>query len=255
MATATASPSQAQFGAVANAYAASSYHAAGPDLRMLVETGAFTGSERVLDIGTGAGHTALAVAPRVAEVVGGDITEEMLEQARTLARQRSITNVRFELADACALPYPDASFDVVTNRQSAHHYPDVQRGIRETARVLRPGGRFLLIDTVSPEDAGLDTYLNCIEILRDASHVRDYRPSEWVGMLGAAGFEVEVRERFTIPLDGADWVKRMRTPASKVAVIRELFAEGTKEQRRHFEVQDDPWGFTLGAALIVATKR
>ncbi len=245
-------PVQQNFGTAAADYATSSYHAAGPDLKLLVERAALTGAEAVLDVGTGAGHTALAVAPHAASVVGVDLTQEMLEQARGLAASRRLGNVTFVEGDALALPFEPASFDVVTSRQSAHHYADIGRAIDETRRVLRPGGRFLLIDTVSPEDPALDTFLNCVELLRDASHVRDWRASEWVRMLEARGLTVTIHERFGIPLDGADWTRRMRTPASKVAMIRELFETATRAQRSAFELRDDPWGWTIEAVLLEA---
>ncbi len=250
------SPSLARrnFGNAAADYASNSYHAAGPDLRMLDEAANLSGDERVLDCGTGAGHTALLLAPRAREVVGVDITEEMLAEARALAKQRGLANVTFEAADACALPYESGSFDVVSNRQSAHHYADLGRALDETRRVLRPGGRFLLIDTIAPEDAGMDTFLNCVELLRDDSHVRDRPASEWVRLLEQRGFAVTVHHRFVIPLDGADWTKRMRTPPSKVAMIRELFANATPAQRAAFDLRDDPWGWTIESVLIEAVK-
>jgi len=246
---------QQQFGPSAAEYATNAYHAAGPDLRLLDEVAALSGEERVLDCGTGAGHTALLLARQAREVVGIDVTGEMLEAARALAAARRIENVRFELADACSLPYPDGSFDVVSNRQSAHHYADLGRALDETRRVLRPGGRFLLIDTVAPEDAGLDTFLNCVELLRDASHVRDWRASEWVRMLEGRGFAVTIHDRFVIPLDGQDWTTRMRTPATRVAMIRELFATATPAQRAAFDLRDEPWGWTIEAILLEAVKR
>ena len=245
---------QRNFGAAAAEYASNSYHASGPDLKLMVEAANLRGDERVLDCGTGAGHTALALAPRAAHVTGVDITEEMLEEARGLAAARSLGNVRFEIGDASALPYDDASFDVVSNRQSAHHYADLVRALDETKRVLRPGGRFLLIDTVAPEDAGLDTFLNCVELLRDASHVRDWRASEWVRMLEARGFSVTIHHRFTIPLDGADWTRRMRTPATKVAMIRELFGTASHAQRANFDLRGEPWGWTIESVLLEAVK-
>jgi SAM-dependent methyltransferase len=244
-----------QFGAAASDYVVSSYHATGADLATLVAAGRFTGTERVIDVGTGGGHTAFAVSPHVASVVGIDLTPEMVTAATAEAARRGLANVSFKEADATALPFDSGTFDVVTNRQSAHHYADPAAAASEAARVLKPGGVFLLIDTISPEDAALDTFLNCVELLRDASHVRDWRPSEWLRMLDHAGFDAEVSDRFTIPLEGDDWTRRMRTPETKTAMIRELFATGTPAQRSYFEIRDTPWGFTLPAALFRAVKR
>ena len=247
---------QQQFGAVAAAYVTSSYHANGADLGELLAAGEFTGAERVLDLGCGAGHAALRVAPAVAEVVGVDVTPEMVAVATELAASRRMANVRFEQADVTRLPFPDASFDAITSRQSAHHYSDLPRALSEAFRVLRPGGRFVIVDTVAPEDPALDTFLNCFELLRDASHVRDWRGSEWLRMLSAAGFEsAEVLSRYGIPLDGDAWVQRMRTPSQKVQTIRLLFREATAAQRAAFELRsDDPWGLSVPSALFRARK-
>ena len=137
---------QSQFGAVAANYATSAVHAGGADLQALVAAARLTGEERVLDIGCGAGHTALAVAPGAASVTAVDLTREMLEVAAALARERGITNITFEPADVSALPFPDATFDIVTSRYSAHHYGAPEKALAEAARVLRPGGRLLLVE-------------------------------------------------------------------------------------------------------------
>src|SRR6187549_3022256 len=94
-----------QWGAVAEAYVHSSFHASGPDLARLVSEAAFTGRERVLDLGCGAGHTSLACAPHVAEVVAVDVTPQMVAAATELATKRSVSNVEFRVADVQSLPF------------------------------------------------------------------------------------------------------------------------------------------------------
>jgi SAM-dependent methyltransferase len=242
------------FGAAATDYANAAVHISGPDLDALLEAAELKGTERVLDLGCGAGHTTIAVAMRAAHVTGIDVTEEMLAEGRKQLQRRGITNVEFEQGDACALRFGDASFDLVTCRFAAHHFPDAVVSVREAARVLKPGGKYVLVDSLAPEDPGLDTFENTIEFLRDASHVRNLRASEWCRLFSEAGLRPEVRYRAGLALDGADWVKRMRTPPSRVEIIRELFATSTDRQRAAFEIREDPWGFSLPVGLIVGTK-
>jgi ubiquinone/menaquinone biosynthesis C-methylase UbiE len=247
---------RSQFGGVADAYATSTYHAAGRDLAALVEAAAASGTEQVLDLGCGAGHAALAMAPGVAHVTAVDVTPDMVATAGRLATERGVANVTCRVADVVDLPFADAQFDIVTSRVAAHHFADPRGAMADALRVLRPGGRLLLIDAVSPEDAALDTFLNCVELLRDASHARDWRPSEWLLMLDETGFhQPAVLEHFALQLDGQEWVERMRTPPRKVETIRLLFAEATEAQRQAFDLRDDPWSFTLGLALFQATKQ
>ena len=247
---------QTQFGAVARNYVNSPVHAFGPDLAELVETIEARGDEIVLDLGTGVGHTAFAVAPRVREVVGIDLTSEMIALAREGAAERKIANVRFVRGDVSELPFPDASFDVATSRYSAHHYHQPERVLHELARVLRPGGRFVLVDTISPEEPALDTFINAVEVLRDRSHVRDYRVSEWQAMLDRAGFRSEVLKRWDLRQNFDDWIKRMQTPPVAVAMLRSLLLEAPEDVRRIFgvEVADETLFFFLKRAMIVGQR-
>jgi ubiquinone/menaquinone biosynthesis C-methylase UbiE len=247
---------RSQFGSVAEAYVTSSYHASGADLARLVDAAELRDTDRVLDLGCGAGHTALAVAPHVAYVTAVDLTPDMVTAATSLAESRGIANIRFEVADSARLPFADASFDVVTSRVAAHHFADVRAALSEVVRVLRPGGRCIIVDTISLEDAALDTFWNCVEILRDASHVRNWRISEWLSMLTDAGFHTaQLGESLSIPMDGAAWVTRMRTPEQKVAMIRTLLEEATPEQRAAFDTRStEPWSFQIHLALLSATK-
>ncbi len=207
---------RAQFSATAERYVDSSRHAAGDDLARLVELAQPRGNEHMLDIATGAGHTALAFAPHVADVVASDLTPRMLEVARELATKRDVQNVRFVQAQAEALPFDDGSFDLVTCRVAPHHFADPVAFVREVARVLRPGGRFLLDDQMAPEDPELDEFVNRFEKWRDRSHVRAYTAREWQHWIEAAGLQVELVEPSERgSYDFADWTARANMPVDQ----------------------------------------
>jgi len=140
---------QQQFGNAAEKYAVSAVHAQGADLTRMVALAALNGSEIVLDAGCGAGHTALAFAPHCAQVVAYDLTETMLAQVERLASERGLNNVETRQGDVEALPFEDASFDLVVTRYSAHHWPNPAAALREFRRVVKPGGRVLVSDIVA----------------------------------------------------------------------------------------------------------
>lgn len=243
---------QDQFAPVARHYAASAVHAGGPDLQAMLAAAKLRGDETVLDVGCGTGHTALAFAPRAAAVIGVDLTDAMLAQARRLAGERQIRNITFRLGDVERVPFPDASFDIVTSRYSAHHYPRPAVALREIKRVLKPGGRCLLVDVVVPDDATVDTFLNAIELLRDRSHVRDHSVAQWQAMLQAQGFRAEALETWPLRLHFAAWTERMRTPAPAIAQIRQLLDDAPREVRTALAVEPDH-SFSVPVALLLAT--
>jgi SAM-dependent methyltransferase len=246
---------QRQFGASAERYASSGYHAASADLAALLEAAQLRGDECVLDVGTGAGHTALAVAPGAGRVIGLDLTLEMLREARRLAAERGAANLWAAGGDAAVLPFADARFDLVTCRVCAHHFADPGAAVREMARVLRPGGRLLLVDSVAPEDPAQDTFLNCIELLRDPSHVRDHTERQWCVMFEAAGLEVRRLGRWGAFLPFGDWVERMRTPEPTRRELRRLLGGATLAIREAFGIREDPEpGFEMPIVLLRGEK-
>lgn len=240
---------QRQFSQVAANYSRSAVHASGTDLAAMVRAAAPQGREQVLDAGAGTGHTALAFAPHVAHVVALDLTDAMLEQGRRLAAERNLRNIEFHRGDVEHLLFDGGSFDLVTSRYSAHHWPHPEAALREFARVLRPGGQVLLGDVVAPEDPTGDTFLNAIELLRDPSHVRDHSVGQWLTMLTAAGFAADVVFTWELRLDFEAWVARMATPALAIAMIKTLLADAPQEIRRAMQVQED-FSFTVGGALL-----
>lgn len=246
---------QAQFAASAEAYVKSPVHAKGADLRRLVELAKLQGDEIVLDIATGGGHMALAFAPYVREVVATDLTPAMLAAAERFITAEGIKNVRFEFADAEALPFPDLSFDIVTCRVAPHHFGDIGLFVREVARVLRPGGKFVLADTISPSDANLDQFINTVEKLRDATHVREYTVDEWRSVCAAAGLAVAHAETFEKTIAFDDWCVRARvTPAVQAELVATFAAATAAEQEAfHIEFEDGRVRqFILYSVLLVA---
>jgi ubiquinone/menaquinone biosynthesis C-methylase UbiE len=185
----------------------------------------------------------------VASVVGLDLTEEMLAQARRLAAERGIANVSFVQGDAEQLAYPDHAFDAVVSRYSAHHFPHPERALREIARVLVPGGTFLLVDTVAPGLPAQDSLLNAIEVLRDPSHVRDHTVAGWVALFAAAGLWAEVLDRWPVRLAFDAWLTRMHTPDVAAAAIAYLLDGAAEETRAAFAVEADR-SFSVPVALL-----
>jgi len=126
------------------------------------------GDERALDVGTGAGALALALAPLVREVVGVDRSAELL----ALARERAAPNTTFVEADAVHLPFDDASFDLSCTLRTLHHVPRPELVLAELVRVTRPGGRVLVVDQIAPVDPLAALAVDRFERARDAGHTR-----------------------------------------------------------------------------------
>ena len=243
-----------QFGATANAYLSSSVHAQGTDLLRLTDLSRRLGAPRALDLGCGAGHAAFAMAAAGAEVTAYDLSTEMLAVVEGEALRRGFSDLHTRRGPAEHLPFADATFDLVATRFSAHHWSDVATAMQEIRRVLKEGGTLVVIDAVAPEAPLLDTLLQTVEILRDVSHVRDYRISEWSSMLEAADFAKPVIHSWTLPMEFASWVARMRTSDLRAHAIRNIWACAAEEAQSHFQVRADG-SFQLDVAWLQTQPR
>ena len=126
------------------------------------------GDERAVDVGTGAGTLALALAPLVREVVGVDLVPELLERARANAP----ANVTFVEGDATSLPLESGSFDLACTRRTLHHIARPELAVAELVRVTAPGGRVFVDDQIAPVDPLAALELDRFERARDPSHTR-----------------------------------------------------------------------------------
>lgn len=256
-----------RFGAFASTYATSRSHARGSSLARLVELASPAPSWMALDIATGAGHVALAFAPRVAHVVASDITPQMLGVARRLAAERGVVNMSAAQIRAEALPFADATFDLVTCRIAPHHFDDVGRFVAESFRVLRPGGVFGLVDNVSPDAsildgdaaalaAAADAY-NAFEKFRDPSHVRCLTLTEWRSLVTSAGFaerDVEVLDK---PMTLGPWADQQNAGDEARQTLASMLYDGSDMFRAFMRPQDNDGDvdFLLTEAVIIGVKQ
>ncbi len=227
---------QEYFGRNAESYVTSFSHRSGADLNRLIEIGEWQPDQQALDVATGGGHTALAVAPRVAHITVSDLTPRMLQEAQNYLSSQGVTNADYKVADAEQLPFADASFDRVTCRIAPHHFPNVAQAVKEIARVLKPQGVFLLIDSIAPSDPNLDAFLDTLERRRDPSHVRSWTLEEWHRFFTDAGLQLQYEEGFHTTLQYDDWTKRAQVPADEKASLEQFILSSDEHTKEYFNI-------------------
>lgn len=242
---------QSQFDPQAQAYLTSAVHSAGPDLERakLLVSSAIPAAAQALDIGCGAGHLSFALAPHVARMVAFDPSPGMLAAVSKAAAAKGLPAIETRQGNAESLPFDDCSFQLVCTRYSAHHWTRLPEAVREMTRVLAPGGYALVIDTLGREDPLVDTFMQSIELLRDASHVRNRSSTEWRSLLRSAELLELDYDEWATPLEFASWVQRMRTPADRAAVIRSLQEGAPREVREALAIEQDG-SFTIRTGLF-----
>jgi SAM-dependent methyltransferase len=233
----------------ASAYVASAVHSGGPDLDRIAALLQARRVGRVLDLGCGGGHVSYCAAPHVAEVVACDLTPDMVAEVARTAASRGLGNITVEQAPAERLPFADASFDAVLCRFTLHHWHDVPAGLREARRVVKPDGFGVFVDVVSPAHPLLDTHLQTVELLRDASHVRNRTAPELLDALAGAGWTATAITPRRMRMDFDSWTARTRTPDVCRAALLHLQAQASAPVRRYFDIGSDG-SFDLDALLV-----
>jgi ubiquinone/menaquinone biosynthesis C-methylase UbiE len=248
---------RSQFGRQAAWYSVSAVHRRSRGLDEVVRLAAASPADRALDIATGTGFTALAVAPHCRRIVALDLTLGMVAHARRLAEDRKTSNLSFCLGDAESLPFAGACFDLITCRHAAHHFPHLARALQEMARVLRPAGRLIFDDTCAPESAALAQTMNNWERRRDPSHVANQPPSRLRNLLEACGLAVEASIPAEVPLGFNDWVRRSGVPPGEAAALRAALLGAPPEARSAFRIElaDGDVRFAWPEVVILAVKR
>ncbi len=181
------------------------------DIEWLFEHLALDPDHVVLDVAAGTGHAARCLAPSVRAVIALDVTAAMLEAGKVAAEESGLRNVIFLRGDAAALPFPDASFDVVVSRFAVHHFETPGEQLDEMVRCLRPAGQLVVADLVANDDPAVACTQNQLEQLRDPSHSRLLSARQLrdaLEDLGVAAAGVESRE-IERPL--APWLAQTHT--------------------------------------------
>lgn len=192
-----------------------------------------------LEVACGPAVISRALAAKVGQVRGVDLTSAMVEKAREEAAREGVENVQFSVGDATSLEFEDASFDGAVTRLSFHHIPAPQRALEEMARVVRPGGWVIVSDLLTDEDADAQAWHQEIERLRDPSHWATPTPARLRAMGAAVGLEPESEQLIPVELDYEDWLERGSGGESAAELINRLLEE-VPEGAESFLVSGEP---------------
>lgn len=202
---------------------------------------------RALDVATGGGHTGLYLASQGWEVALTDISPAMLERASAAAAERGL-RVETRQHTAEEMPYADATFDLVTCRVAPHHFSSPESFVRESARVLRQGGSFVVIDgsvkdlprSERGEPSKAEEWIHQVEKLRDPSYVRFITPRQWRRMCDLAGLRVLVCELHPFKQPDLNWYLDVaNTSPENRAKIFELVRTAPDSARKLFRLTEE----------------
>ncbi|HEX3660505.1 MAG TPA: methyltransferase domain-containing protein [Acidobacteriaceae bacterium] len=211
-------------------------------------------ADRALDVASGPGVLACALARHAKHATGIDLTPAMLDQARRTQAEAGLTNLQWDLGDVTAMPYVAATFTVVTCRFAFHHFPEPLRVLREMRRVARPGARVVVADS-APAAAKADAF-NAMEGLRDPSHTRALPVEELRALFTAAGLPEPRVERTRLALDLESFLARSYPPGGDRDKdrMRAMFEDALQDDRMDVEPrrEADALFFSVPVAILAA---
>jgi ubiquinone/menaquinone biosynthesis C-methylase UbiE len=241
----------------AQAFAANPWVTDEERIRRLVAAAHLTGTERVLDIATGPGYIAEALAGMAREVVGVDLTDAMLAIAKERTGERGVANVSFRAGDAENLPFENGAFDVVVCRLALHHLLQPLQVLSEMARVCRTGGAVLVEDIYSSEHPERAAYQDRWEILRDPSHVRTLALTDLLQLFRDVRLEVDfVATADDLTPEVERWMATTKTTPERAAEIRKLLDDDRQHDLSGTKPFQDATGrLYFHARTVIVTGR
>jgi ubiquinone/menaquinone biosynthesis C-methylase UbiE len=208
-------------------------------LQLLVDFSGAGPDDKVLDVACGGGNVVCAFASAVQHATGIDMTPAMLERARTLARERSLDNVSWDLGQATSLPYADGTFTIVVTRFSFHHFIEPLAVLKEMVRVCAAGGRVLVADMHTSTDAAKGAEFNRMEVLRDPSHVRALPVAELKALFPAAGLPEARMTSYELRDELENLLSRSFPNPGDDDKIREIFRASAGDDRLGIPIRRD----------------
>ena len=222
---------------------------------LLIEASGAQARHRSLDVACGPGMVALNFAKVVQHAVGLDTTPAMLNRAKVLQERQSCENIEWVLGEATDLPFPDASFDIITCRFAFHHmlYPEI--ALREMIRVAPPGGTIVICDGVASPEANKADAFNGFERMRDPSTVRFLTADELRSLLSDAGLKTVSERSYRV---GAELEGLLRTSFPRpedVPTLREMMIASVAEDSLGLATRADGERILFSyPALILAAR-
>lgn len=236
-------------------YAESTVHKSGPSMAKLIQLARPNSTDLCLDIGTGTGHTAAELAKYAHKVYGLDPSNGMRQAA--IEHYGGISNLEFVDGTSEKTNFADNSFDIVTARHTLHHHPSMSKTLAEIYRILKPNGRFVLVDEITPKEE-LNDWYHQLEITRDPTHVRSYYLSEWQRFITNASLDwIAGDSQTTYQLDIEKWIIRMNPSQEQADKVQQIFLEASSLAKTIFNIKykdGKALSFKMPMAVILAVK-
>jgi SAM-dependent methyltransferase len=203
----------------------------------------------VLEVGAGTGNFLALFADGASRLVAVDLTFGMLTEGRR--RHPEIIPVA---ADGARLPFDSAAFDLVTTAQVLHHVPEPLPLLREMRRVMKPGGRVLVVDQVATESYEQAVFMNELERLRDPSHAACRPASALRIAMRAAGLEIEDERIVAEQNLLSKWMWPSEFPSDRIEAVRKFIEKFGHETGMEWTKDGDDYKFTRQRMMILASR-
>jgi ubiquinone/menaquinone biosynthesis C-methylase UbiE len=222
-------------------------------LKLIVDWSGAGPADAVLDVACGPGLVVCAFAKVARHATGIDITPAMLDRASAYAAERGLTNVTWRQGDVLPLPWPDASFTIVTSRFAFHHFLDPVAVLGEMARVCAPGGTVMVVDSAPAPDKA-DAF-NRMEVVRDPSHVRALPLAEHLELFRRAGLAEPRVTQYRLEGELEGLIARSFPKPGDDVTLRRIFADSLADDTLGIQARRDGDTIRYGYPVAVLAAR